>query len=130
MRLAYRWRARPGAGENPAAGGRVRRAARRRLEQGLVYGQGHITARTKYRGLVKRRLVPVELNTPGAAPGTPVMADGHEAGEIRSTAGKLALAMLRLDAVEKVLTASGAQLIPRILAWMQLPHPTTSSGTA
>lgn len=38
---------------------------------------------------------------PKPAPGTKVMADGHEVGDIRSTAGNLALAMLRLDALEK-----------------------------
>ncbi|MGO9817573.1 MAG: YgfZ/GcvT domain-containing protein [Acidocella sp.] len=98
-------------------------------DKGCYMGQ-ELTARTKYRGLVKRRLVPVELSVPGAAPGTPVMADGHEVGDIRSSAGNLALAMLRLDAVEKVLAAGDARLTSRIPAWMQLPHLTASSGTA
>ena len=79
---------------------------------------------------MKRRLVPVAFTGPTPAPGTPVMADGHEVGDIRSSAGNLALAMLRLDAVEKVLAAGGAEVTPRIPAWMQLPHPTTSAGTA
>ena len=71
-------------------------------DKGCYMGQ-ELTARTKYRGLVKRRLVPVALTAPAPAPGTPVMADGHEVGDIRSCAGRLALAMLRLDALEKTL---------------------------
>jgi len=43
-----------------------------------------LTARTKYRGPVKRRLVPVEFSATGEAPGTPVMAEGQEVGNIRS----------------------------------------------
>ena len=98
-------------------------------DKGCYMGQ-ELTARTKYRGLVKRRLLPVAFTAPAPAPGTPVMADGHEVGDIRSLAGTLALAMLRLDAVEKVLAAGDARLTPRIPAWMHLPHPTTSAGTA
>ncbi|HTQ71329.1 MAG TPA: hypothetical protein VMH92_07515 [Acidocella sp.] len=41
------------------------------------------------------------------------MADGQEVGDLRSCAGKFALAMLRLDALDKPLTAGGAELTPR-----------------
>jgi len=43
-----------------------------------------LTARTKYRGPVKRQLVPIEFSAAGEAPGTPVMAEGQEVGDIRS----------------------------------------------
>jgi hypothetical protein len=71
-----------------------------------------LTARTKYRGLVKRRLMPVAFAGPATAPGTKVMADGQEVGDIRSSAGDLALAMLRLDALEKVLDVDPVRVTP------------------
>jgi folate-binding Fe-S cluster repair protein YgfZ len=80
-----------------------------------------LTARTKYRGLVKRRLVPVTLDGGAPAPGTPVLAEGAEVGTIRSAAGTLALAMLRLDALQKPLIAGNALVTPNIPAWMKLP---------
>jgi len=79
-----------------------------------------ITARTKYRGLVKRRLVPVALSAP-APTGTKVLAEGQEVGEIRSTAGLVALAMLRLDALDKELSAGEARVTPQVPDW--LPRP-------
>jgi hypothetical protein len=80
-----------------------------------------LTARTKYRGLVKRRLIPVTLSEAAPPPGTPVLADGAEVGTLRSTAGLLGLASLRLDALEKPLLAGNALLHPNIPAWMHLP---------
>jgi folate-binding protein YgfZ len=88
-------------------------------QKGCYMGQ-ELTARTKYRGLVKRRLVPVTLDG-SAAPGTPVLAEGAEAGTIRSSAGMLALAMLRLDSLQKPLIAANALVTPRIPPWMKLP---------
>ena len=77
------------------------------------------TARTKYRGLVKRQLVPLAFTGPAPAPGTPVTTNGQEAGNLRSCAGRLALAMLRLNALEKVLDAGDTVLRPRVPAWMR-----------
>jgi len=88
-------------------------------DKGCYMGQ-ELTARTKYRGLVKRRLVPVTLRE-AAAPGTPVLAAGVEVGTLRSTAGLLGLAMLRVDALGKVLTAGEALLTPHVPGWLRLP---------
>ncbi len=90
--------------------------------KGCYMGQ-ELTARTKYRGLVKRRLVPVRIA--GAAPvrGTPVLdATGTQVGEIRSGREGLAIAQLRLDAIESgtALTADGAAVTPEIPSWMRL----------
>ncbi|MDR3717587.1 MAG: hypothetical protein P4K98_02220 [Bryobacteraceae bacterium] len=87
-------------------------------DKGCYMGQ-ELTARTKYRGLVKRRLLPVELEAPAPAPatGTPVTAEGQEVGDIRSSAGNIALAMLRVDALEKTLVAGETTLHPRIPVW-------------
>jgi folate-binding protein YgfZ len=89
-------------------------------QKGCYMGQ-ELTARTKYRGLVKRRLVPVTLDGGNAPPGTPVLAEGAEAGTIRSSAGALALAMLRVDALQKPLIAGNALVKPKIPPWMKLP---------
>ena len=66
-------------------------------DKGCYMGQ-ELTARTKYRGLVKRRLFPVRVDGPLPAPGTAIQRNGQEVGEIRSGSGDRALAMLRLDA--------------------------------
>jgi len=89
-------------------------------DKGCYMGQ-ELTARTKYRGLIKRRLVPVSLSAPAPA-GTPVMSSDIEVGTLRSSAGGLALATLRLDALGKPLHAGGAQVQPQIPAWMRLPE--------
>ncbi|WP_193173168.1 CAF17-like 4Fe-4S cluster assembly/insertion protein YgfZ [Nisaea nitritireducens] len=85
-------------------------------KKGCYMGQ-ELTARTKYRGLVKRRLMPVRiLDGEMPAPGTPVMRDDREVGEIRSGAGTMALAMLRVNVLEDlehaVLSAGGSTVLP------------------
>ena len=82
-----------------------------------------LTARTKYRGLVKKRLFPVRLDGPLPAPGTLIERDGQEVGEIRSGLGDRALAMLRLDGMKSDgLTAGGTRVLPEMPAWMRLPE--------
>jgi folate-binding protein YgfZ len=88
--------------------------------KGCYMGQ-ELTARTKYRGLVKRRLVPVGIEGPLPSPGTPVTLDGTEVGTMRSGRDHAGLAVLRLDSLSGVLTCGDASLLPRIPAWMQ-PH--------
>ena len=66
-------------------------------QKGCYVGQ-EITARTKHRGLLKRRLLTVRLSE-STAPGTTVTCGGETIGELRSVAGCHALALLRLDAV-------------------------------
>lgn len=90
------------------------------FEKGCYMGQ-ELTARTKYRGLIKRRLLPVRLATPGLPPGTPILAEGQEVGTLRSSAGDLALATLRLDALNKALEADGARVTPLPMSWIRLP---------
>jgi folate-binding protein YgfZ len=68
-------------------------------QKGCYIGQ-ELTARTKYRGLIKKRLFPVRIDGPAPEPGTIVMLDGREAGEMRSSRDGIGLALLRLDAIE------------------------------
>jgi folate-binding protein YgfZ len=89
--------------------------------KGCYMGQ-ELTARTKYRGLVKRRLVPVSVDGPLPDPGTPVRRDDQEVGTMRSGRGAAGLAVLRLDALDSGPLACGeARLTPRVPAWMKLP---------
>ncbi|MBN9509646.1 MAG: folate-binding protein YgfZ [Alphaproteobacteria bacterium] len=89
--------------------------------KGCYMGQ-ELTARTKYRGLVKRRLVPVAIAGPVPAPGTPVRAGDAEVGTMRSATGAIGLALLRLDALARPLACGEATLTPRMPAWMRLPE--------
>ncbi len=90
--------------------------------KGCYMGQ-ELTARTKYRGLVKRRLVPVTVEGPLPPRGTPISLEGAEVGEMRSGREGLGMALLRLSALGAVLECGGARLLPRIPGWMRLPEP-------
>jgi folate-binding protein YgfZ len=91
-------------------------------QKGCYMGQ-ELTARTKYRGLIKRRLFPVKVEGALPAPGTPVERDGREVGEIRSGLGDRALAMLRLDVARESLSSGGAKITAEVPDWMRLPEP-------
>jgi tRNA-modifying protein YgfZ len=91
--------------------------------KGCYMGQ-ELTARTRYRGLLKRRLVPVAIDGPVPEPGTPVTLDGREVGTMRSAAGPRGLAVLRLEALGGAALGCGdARLTPAIPSWMRLPAP-------
>lgn len=92
-------------------------------DKGCYVGQ-ELTARTKYRGLVKKRLVPVRVAGPLPATGTIVTRDGTDVGEIRSGRGDLALALLRLDALPAgaPLACGAAELTPAPPSWINLPR--------
>lgn len=85
-------------------------------DKGCYMGQ-EVTARTKYRGLVKKRLMPLGVAGDLPAPGTPITKDGKAVGEVRSGAGPLALGLVRLEALEGPLTAGDATLTPRKPDW-------------
>ena len=91
--------------------------------KGCYMGQ-ELTARTKYRGLIKRRLVPVAIAGDLPPPGTPVLRDGVEVGTLRSGRDGMALATLRLDAMAAALTCGGMDLIAHPPAWLHLPDAT------
>ena len=87
--------------------------------KGCYVGQ-EVTTRMKRRALVRKRLMPVAIEGPAPEPGTIVMRDGIEVGEMRSTAGKAGLALLRLDLVDGAATldAGEARITPRAPAWL------------
>lgn len=91
-------------------------------KKGCYMGQ-ELTARTKYRALIKKRLFPVRIEGTLPVPGTIVSRGNQEVGEVRSGAGQRALALLQTDAARSgdALVADGARVIPEIPAWMRLP---------
>ena len=98
------------------------------FDKGCYMGQ-ELTARTKYRGLVKRRLFPVKIDGPLPEPGAPIDFNGADAGTIKSGAGDQAIALLRLQVVEDAraagapLTSGAAKITPIEPAWMQATPP-------
>ena len=93
--------------------------------KGCYIGQ-ELTARTKYRGLIKKRLIPVEITGDTPETGTQVTSDGRDAGEVRSLAGGLALALIRRDKLDLSveqgvpLVAGNATLTPRLPEWQSI----------
>jgi folate-binding protein YgfZ len=97
-------------------------------EKGCYLGQ-ELTARTKYRGLLKRRLLPVAIAGPPPAPGTPVTLEGREVGEMRSHRDHRGIAFIRIDAAlaEKPLHAGEASLLVTRPSWLRLEAPSETS---
>ncbi|MGH6947710.1 MAG: YgfZ/GcvT domain-containing protein [Kiloniellales bacterium] len=95
-------------------------------DKGCYMGQ-ELTARMRYRGLAKKRLLPVEIEGETPPPGAAILRDGQEVGTLRSAAGGKGLALLRLEAVAgpeaRPLTAQSARLRVRRPAWLRLPEP-------
>lgn len=92
--------------------------------KGCFMGQ-ELTARTRYRGLVKKRLLPVVVEGAVPPPGAILLQDGIEAGVMRSGRDGLGLALLRLEALERAapMTWQASLLRPRVAAWTVLPQP-------
>lgn len=103
------------------------------FKKGCYVGQ-ELTARTHYRALIKKRLMPVTIEGPLPAPGTPLMGDGAEAGELKSTAGGEGLALIRLDAWRAArgrLSAGAAKVTATQPGWMVLPEePPSAAATS
>ena len=88
-------------------------------QKGCYMGQ-ELTARTKYRGLIKRRLFPVTVEGRAAAARHEGRARRPRSRRNPLGPGDRALAMLQLDAAEGPLTAAGATLHAERPAWMQI----------
>ena len=97
--------------------------------KGCYMGQ-ELTARTKYRGLLKRRLVPVRVEGPLPSPGSAVLRDGVEVGVMRSGLDGMGLALLRLDAVGTALTCGDAALRAVVPGWMAVEPVRLAEQTA
>ncbi|KJE36021.1 aminomethyltransferase [Thalassospira sp. HJ] len=93
------------------------------FKKGCYMGQ-ELTARTKYRGLVRKRLLPVKIDGPAPNAGTPIMNGDKEAGIIRSVHGDFGLALIRLERIEgdAELFAGDAKITVSVPDWVQLPE--------
>jgi folate-binding Fe-S cluster repair protein YgfZ len=82
-----------------------------------------LTARTRYRGLVRKRLVPVHIEGETPPSQSPILQEGLEVGELRSTQKEWGIAMIRLESLRKSLpfSCSNVTLTPHIPQWMSLP---------
>jgi len=91
-------------------------------DKGCYMGQ-ELTARTKYRGLIKKRMMPVDVEGPLPDAGTEILLDDKNAGEMRSGFDGHGIALLRLEQAEKALKGEGrlvageATLTPRKPDW-------------
>jgi folate-binding protein YgfZ len=93
--------------------------------KGCYIGQ-ELTARTRYRGLVKRRLMPVAIDGPTPALGAKVTAGGREVGDMRSSRPGVGLALLRTETALEGgrLSAGDAVIVPQRPGWMRFaPEP-------
>ena len=94
-------------------------------DKGCWMGQ-ELTARMKYRGLVKRRLLPVAYDGAPPEPGAILtLPDGREAGEMRSGIDGKGLALIRLErlreAGEAPLHIGDRTMQVQVPDWVALP---------
>tara|TARA_R110002012_G_scaffold214112_1_gene385230 strand:+ start:531 stop:1529 length:999 start_codon:yes stop_codon:yes gene_type:complete len=92
------------------------------FKKGCYMGQ-ELTARTKYRGLVRKRLLPIEIDGPTPEIGSLIMNNDREAGTIKSIHGTAGLAMIRLERISDgaSLKAGDATITVKVPDWVQLP---------
>jgi folate-binding protein YgfZ len=92
------------------------------FKKGCFVGQ-ELTARMKYRGLVRKRLLPVAFEGRPPPPGTPIRLHGKDAGEMRSSQDGRGIALLRLEQVARAaadglpLLADATEVIPHKPDW-------------
>lgn len=97
------------------------------FDKGCYIGQ-ELTARTHYRALIKKRLLPVTIEGDAPGPGTGLSVDGADAGEMKSSADNQGLALVRLatwqSTEDGVLTADAAKVTPSLPSWIKLQDRT------
>ncbi|GER07505.1 glycine cleavage system protein T [Iodidimonas muriae] len=88
------------------------------FSKGCYVGQ-ELTARTKHRGKVRKRLVPIEIDGDAPQSGTAIEQDGKTVGDIRSSHKNAAIALLRMEALEgPALMADGKAVTVRHPSWL------------
>jgi folate-binding protein YgfZ len=66
------------------------------FEKGCYVGQ-EVVSRMEHRATARSRIVPVQLDGPGPSKGAEIMSGGKMVGTLLSSAGRDALALIRLD---------------------------------
>lgn len=87
-------------------------------DKGCYMGQ-ELTSRTKHRGLVRKRLLPVTLSENTLPFLTPLLLDDKKVGSMRTSAAGVGLALVRLEVMEicespRLQTAENVEVVPRI----------------
>ena len=70
------------------------------FDKGCFVGQ-ELTARMKYRGLVRKRMMPVTFEGGEPAPGSVIKAGTRDIGDLRAAIGEGGFAVLRLDKLQE-----------------------------
>jgi len=95
-------------------------------DKGCYMGQ-ELTARTRYRGLVKRRLAQFTFDGDKLPQGAPILHEGRQVGDVRSTTSGLGLASMRLDALkaahENTFDVEGASIGVRVPDYLADSEP-------
>jgi hypothetical protein len=88
------------------------------FEKGCYVGQ-ELTARTKHRGLIKKRLIPVKFTGTPPESGTEIRQNNKKVGEVRSVSNSSALAILSIDSLNKPgqFIAGNTALLPKKTEW-------------
>ena len=103
-------------------------------DKGCYMGQ-ELTARTKHRGLVRKRLFPVKLSDDAIPFGADLIQDGKTVGEMRSSFHGVGLALIRLEAFESFaagqasFTVGEVSVEPYAPDWMDICVPSSSTAT-
>ena len=88
--------------------------------KGCYMGQ-ELTARTKYRGLIKKRLVPTKILGSAPLSGATITKAGKKVGEMRSSLRDIGLALIRTEHLcPKSLSAGETELLPMTPDWVTL----------
>ena len=94
------------------------------FQKGCYVGQ-EVTARTHYRGLVKRRIAPFAVTGPGCAPGATITLDDKALGTVLSTVcgpeGGMCLAAMKLSDLHRIQDRGDAVDIEGATARLALP---------
>ena len=97
------------------------------FQKGCYMGQ-EITARTHYRALIKKRLLPVDLSAESLESGTLLESNGTIVGEMKSSREHKGMALIKLYAWEKAggssLVVNNTSVTPYIPSWMKLSSAT------
>ena len=95
------------------------------FNKGCYVGQ-EVTARSKHRSTVRKRLLPARIEGPLPPFGTAIMAGEKEVGVLRSAMGDRAIALIRLERLQEAeaagiaLCAGEAVIIPEKPDWLDL----------
>lgn len=92
------------------------------FEKGCYVGQ-ELTARTKFRGTIRRRLFGITADADLPPAGTPITVGEAEIGEVRSGMGNHGIALIRIDRLDEAggdkaeVMAGGVRVTPIRPAW-------------